>query len=785
LKAIAAVHGISRHHGPAGAGASTWLPTLGWALAIGSGYFLAARLGLALLSASSDVAVFWPASGVAAGILITFGRRARAAVVLGVLAGTLAANLLGDRTIATSLFKAFCNAGEAVLMAWLLECWFGPAFTFSDLRGALGFLAAAVLATAISAVGGAVTMTLFHTTAPFLDVWRTWFLSDLIGIIVTGPLVIGIGLLWQEPPSQRELMAGVGVIALMALLAAYMVTHPTNSWLSFSPGCVELPALFWLAARYPPTLAIAAAFVLSIFVICATVLGIGHFGDPAIPIMERVQGAQLTVAMVTAFTLVIVALFAERRQKEAALQLALAGANLGAFSADLISGRMEFDPRATKFHGHDVPPTTIDESRRFVCRDDLPRIDAALAEARRTGTPWNAEYRVIPPPNHPYHGQTRWVAVESSLIRNAQGAPVRLLGVTRDITAKKQTEQVIVERKAQLELASKVARVGTFTVDFAARSVRLSPGCATLYGFPEGSEEISLEAAWASVHQDDRACLEALTHRLRREQKSDFVAQFRIARPDTGEIRWIEVRSLVAYDNDRCPSLITGASIDVTERKHDEDHKNLLISELDHRVKNTLACVNGIVEQTRASSSSFDNFLDSLKGRIRSLAETHALLSVNGWHAVALGELVHRELAPCMRNDNTLIEGPAVGVTADSVQPIAIVLHELATNAAKHGALSNNSGRVSVRWAWQLNGGSHELLALEWRETGGPLISAQAGAGYGTTVIRELIPYELGGRVDYALAADGVRCNLQIPARWLDRSASQGGSAGATRAEVG
>ena len=193
LKAIAAVHGISRHRVPADDGASSWIPTLGWALAIGSAYFLAARLGLALLSAPSDVAVFWPASGVAAGILITFGRRARAAVVI----------------------------------------------------------------------------------------------------------------------------------------------HPTHSWLSFSPGCVELPLLFWLAARYPPALAIVAAFVLSILVICATVLGIGHFGDATIPIIERVQGAQLTVAMVMALTLVLVALFAERRQKEAALQLALEDANLGAFSADL------------------------------------------------------------------------------------------------------------------------------------------------------------------------------------------------------------------------------------------------------------------------------------------------------------------------------------------------------------------------------------------------------------------------------------------------------------------
>jgi PAS domain S-box-containing protein len=767
-------------------GARTWNSTLAWALAIGSGYFLAARLGLALLSVPSDIAVFWPASGLAAGILITFGRRARAAVVIGVVAGTMAANSFSDRSLSASLCNGFCNAGEAVLVAWLLERRFGPAFNFSDLRRALGFLVAAAVAPAVSGLGGAATVILLHTAAPFLDVWRTWFLSGFIGIIVTGPLVVGIGRMWQEPPSQRELLGGIGVLALMALLAAHMVTHPTGSWLSFGPGYVELPLLFWLAVRYPPTLAIAAAFVLSILVICATVFGIGHFGDASIPIIERVQGAQLTVAMVTALTLVLVALFAERRQKEVALRLALDGANLGAFSADLTSGRMEFDAHATKIHGHDIPPTTIKGSRRFVCREDLARIDAALAEARRTGgVTWNAEYRVIPPPNHPQHGQTRWVAVESSLVRNSQGTPVKLLGVTRDITAKKQTEQVIAERKAQLALASRVARVGTFTVDFAARVVRLSPGCATLYGFPEGGEEISLDAAWATVQQEDRASLEALGVRLMLEQKSDFVAQFRIARPDTSEVRWIEVRSLVTYGNDRRPLLITGAGIDVTERKHDEDHKNLLISELDHRVKNTLACVNGIGEQTRASSNSFDNFLESLSGRIRSLAETHVLLSVNGWHAVALAELVRRELAPCMRNGNTLIEGPAVRVTADSVQPIAIVLHELATNAAKHGALSNDSGRVSVRWGWQLNGGSHELLALEWREKGGPPIAAPSEPGYGTTVIRDLIPYELGGRVDYVLAADGVRCKLQIPARWLDRSANQVGACGTTRAAVG
>ena len=145
------------------------LSTLIAASAVTEVYFLAARLGLSLLSTPSDVAVFWPASGFAAGILILSGRRALMAVVIGVIAGTVAANVISDRSVLTSLCKGFCNAGEAVLVASLLEWWFGRPFRFADLRRAAGFFAAAGLATAVSAIGGALTMTLLHTSAPYWE----------------------------------------------------------------------------------------------------------------------------------------------------------------------------------------------------------------------------------------------------------------------------------------------------------------------------------------------------------------------------------------------------------------------------------------------------------------------------------------------------------------------------------------------------------------------------------------------------------------------------------------
>jgi integral membrane sensor domain MASE1 len=223
--------------------ARQWLITLAGAGGIGILYFFAALAGLALRSQPSDVAVFWPASGVAVGILIVFGKRAVPAAVLGVVVGTVAANLMSDRSIWTALFKGFCNAGEALMVAWLLERWFGWPFTFGDLRRALGFVVAACLGAVVSGLGGAATITLLHTPAPYWDVWRAWFLSNAVGIMVVAPLVIEGGQVWRELPSRVGSVEGVGVLALVAFISLHAIDHPTGSWLSFDPDAIVLPLL--------------------------------------------------------------------------------------------------------------------------------------------------------------------------------------------------------------------------------------------------------------------------------------------------------------------------------------------------------------------------------------------------------------------------------------------------------------------------------------------------------------------------------------------------------------
>src|SRR5262249_1179827 len=234
--------------------------------------------------------------------------------------GTVAANLMSDRNIWTSLFKGLCNAGEAVLVAGLIESWFARPFVFDDLRRVLGFVAAACLGAAASALGGAASRTLFHTAASYWDVWRAWFLSDGVGIVVVAPLIIGLGQAWRSPPTRGKWIEGVGALALMSLTSLYVVTHPTGSWVTFSPGALVLPLLLWLTARCQPTFGIAGAFVASFLVIWAITFGIGRFGDGSVPIVDRVKVPQLAVTMVPIYTPVLTALFAQRKKAEEGLR---------------------------------------------------------------------------------------------------------------------------------------------------------------------------------------------------------------------------------------------------------------------------------------------------------------------------------------------------------------------------------------------------------------------------------------------------------------------------------
>ena len=191
--------------------------------------------------------------------------------------------------------------------------------------------------------------------------------------------------------------------------------------------------------------------------------------------------------------------------------------------------------------------------------------------------------------------------------------------------------------------------------------------------------------------------------------------------------------------------------------------RNSLTRELNHRVKNTLANVLSIAALTRRRSTNIDDFTESLTARIRALSATHDLLSQSDWSNAPLGEVVRSELAPYMDGKDSHVEmsGPAIKLAPNDAMSLGLAIHELATNAAKYGALSTTSGRIHVHW--KLVGSEH--AEIHWREEGGPPVTEPSKRGFGRDLIEKIVAHELRSDVDLQFLPGGVECRLKVPVR--------------------
>ena len=321
-------------------------------------------------------------------------------------------------------------------------------------------------------------------------------------------------------------------------------------------------------------------------------------------------------------------------------------------------------------------------------------------------------------------------------------------------------EAALFEGQARLQEGLTAGGVVAFEWNARTNSSQRSDNAAQILGFTP-KQTFSASEFLSRVHPNDRAHFKALIHSVSPVNPS-YKITFRFGCPDGREI-WLEESSKAEFDAaGRCVRL-KGLVVDITERKQSEERQNLLIAELDHRAKNLLARVAVISTYTRQGSNSIDQFAEVLDRRIQSMANAHALLSQNRWYGVNLADLVHSQLAPYATIANTMVGGPDVTLAPATTQAVAMALHELVTNAVKYGALSNPTGHVSVNWDRQYPEGAAARVRIEWRETGGPLVVSPPKFGYGISLIREMIPHELGGMVDLTFASDGVCCKIDIP----------------------
>jgi PAS domain S-box-containing protein len=221
-------------------------------------------------------------------------------------------------------------------------------------------------------------------------------------------------------------------------------------------------------------------------------------------------------------------------------------------------------------------------------------------------------------------------------------------------------------------------------------------------------------------------------------------------------------------DSDGAIAGVVVVVVDITERKHAEEHIRLLLSEVNHRAKNMLSVVSAIARQTKAAS--LEEFVRLFLDRVQSLAASHELLAKSEWTSIAVSELLHAQLAHfgMLIGQRIRFQGPPQELSVAGAQCLGMIIHELATNAAKHGALSNQDGCVEITWQRE-SGTAGDRFIICWIERGGPLVVGSSRRGYGSTVIKTMAELSLDAQVQLDFAASGLHWQLTCPSsRILD-----------------
>lgn len=310
------------------------------------------------------------------------------------------------------------------------------------------------------------------------------------------------------------------------------------------------------------------------------------------------------------------------------------------------------------------------------------------------------------------------------------------------------------EQRRSMALAA--SNMGSWDWDLARSDWMWDEGQHRIFGVEPGSFSVTPEHVRTLVHPDDWESFSSAMDRMFREGGA-YETEFRVRRPN-GEIRWCLGTSAATMDSHNKVVRVSGVTVDITDRKKAEERQALLAREVDHRAKNALALVQAIVRMTRANS--IDAYMTAVEGRIKALSRVHTVLSQSRWEGADLAGLVAEELAPYRTNDPERVQtsGTSIVLQPAAAQTLALVLHELVTNAAKYGALSAISGKVKL--AWKAEAGKIEFV---WKETGGPATDKPTTVGFGTRIVMASIERQLGGRVAFDWLPEGLTCTFSVP----------------------
>jgi PAS domain S-box-containing protein len=373
-------------------------------------------------------------------------------------------------------------------------------------------------------------------------------------------------------------------------------------------------------------------------------------------------------------------------------------------------------------------------------------------------------------------GREIFVSVMSSSVRDRDGKFRYAVRVIQDITERKLAEDRLRDSERRLRALLEGLPAAVYTTDaegkitfFNQAAVEFSGRVPTL-----GSDEwcVSWKLFWpdGTPMEHDECPMAVALREGRTIRDTEAIAE----RPDGSRVPFIPYPTPLFGDDGQVVGAIN-MLVDITDRKKAELHQKTLIDELNHRVKNTLATVQSLARQTARGATSPELFQERLQGRLIALSEGHDQLTRGNWEQADLHEVLNAALSPYREdtNERIAISGEPVKLHPRAALTMTMVFHEMITNAAKYGALSQSGGRLNIGWTVQQEG-EVPALSLAWQESGGPPVEKPANMGFGTKMLERSIPAELGGTASLQFEPEGVRCEMKFPlARFGDQKSAR------------
>jgi PAS domain S-box-containing protein len=446
------------------------------------------------------------------------------------------------------------------------------------------------------------------------------------------------------------------------------------------------------------------------------------------------------------------------RRSEETLRLATETAGMATWEVDLETLEGVWSPNRFDLLGLPRSPDS-----RGTFQDWIDRVhpeDRALAEtaARRCferGVPYTIEYRILRADD----GAERWLQSHGSRIDYADSRLSRFVGVSFDVTDRKRAEEELRESEARFRAIFEQANDFLVTTTLDNEITSVNPAVIEAIGYP--ADEIIGRSINDFMDPDQFALsMDAFNRKLEHGGSTRLTVKVRAR--DGRELIW-EVNSQLSLDEQGRPVALHAIARDMTEAKRAEAHLRLLVDELNHRVKNTLAIVQGIAQQSFKDDVPPRQARAAFEGRLAALSEAHNLLTREHWSVVSMRQIIDDALRPHGGESGRFtLDGPDLTILPKTAISLALAIHELATNAVKHGALSRPEGQVTIIWRRVREGGPARLI-LTWQEQGGPPVTIPTRRGFGTRMIERGLAAELGGTVTIDFRPEGLVCTVDAP----------------------